>query len=256
MTQPYDFEGKNIDHAIEKACETLRVTKEKLKYDVLSYGSTGIFGLVGSKKARIRVMHPETPKNPGRKNVPPLSEPMPSEHLETPAVRDPESGPVLEAEPNLETVTAQGKSFLEQILSAITEGTRIEVEADTDPIAYNVQGGNSALLIGKRGQTLEDIQYLTEQVAIRNTTYHLRIRVDVEGYQKNRRISLERLAEKMSQKVKRTGKPAILGDMNAAERRIVHMALKDDREVRTQSRGEGVLKKISIVPRKKSPSKP
>jgi spoIIIJ-associated protein len=93
-----------------------------------------------------------------------------------------------------------------------------------------------------------------EKIVHRKSEQRIRVRVDVEGYQQNRRLSLQRLAEKVSEKVKKTGKPVTLGDLNASDRRIVHLALKNDQEVRTQSKGGGALKKLFVYPRKKQPS--
>ncbi len=255
MTRPIEFEGKNIDQAVEKACKALGVEKEELQYDVLSYGSTGIFGLVGSKKARIRV----TPPAPSARapveaeRVPPEPEAdlpeAPPSHPSGAAASDQETVP------DIETVSALGEEVLKRILDSITEDTHITVETNPEGIFYNVRGGNSALLIGKRGQTLDAIQYVVEKIVRRKTERRIRVFVDIEGYKENRRISLQRLAERVSEKVKRTGRPVTLGDMNASDRRIIHVALKDNREVRTQSRGSGALKKLSIFPKKKPLSK-
>jgi spoIIIJ-associated protein len=118
-----------------------------------------------------------------------------------------------------------------------------------------VSGGNSAVLIGKRGQTLEAIQYLVEKIVNKNRKGRVGIHVDVEGYLEKRRIRLQRLAVRMAEKVKSTGKPSAIGQMNAHDRRIVHIALQDDNRVRTQSKGEGFLKKLVIFPKKNSSSK-
>ena len=118
-----------------------------------------------------------------------------------------------------------------------------------------MHGGNSAVLIGKRGQTLEAIQYIVEKIVNKNRKGRVSIHIDVEGYLEKRRISLQRLAVKMAEKVKRTGKSVAIGQMNAYDRRIVHIALQDDNTVRTQSKGEGFLKKLIIFPRKNSSRK-
>lgn len=115
---------------------------------------------------------------------------------------------------------------------------------------FDINGGNAAVLIGRRGQTLEAIQYLVEKIINKRRGKRVRIQVDVEGYAKNRRASLKKLAGRTAEKVKRTGKPATIGQMNAHDRRIVHMALKDDNAVRTQSVGEGYIRKLVIFPKK------
>jgi spoIIIJ-associated protein len=137
----------------------------------------------------------------------------------------------------------------------ITTDATISIEERSNRIFFNVKGGNSAILIGKRGQTLEAIQYILEKIVNKKRQERIRIQVDVEGYLEKRRVSLEGLATRLAEKVKRTGKPATIGQMNSHDRRIVHIALKNDSQVRTQSMGEGVLRKLVIFPKKYSQRK-
>jgi spoIIIJ-associated protein len=249
-----EFEGKNVEKAVQKACEELNVSPEKLKHDVISYGSTGIFGLVGTKKARIRVAVPEqTPKtetvsenlNAELSNdalLPEINEivnsvlpdkSQPSEIIEFP--EDP-----------IELCT----HALQRIVDFITTEAQISVTEDSDRFVFNVKGGNSAVLIGKRGQTLEAIQYLVEKMVNKRSEKRIRIHIDIEGYLETRQTNLQRLAGRLAHKAKRTGKPVTIGQMNAHDRRIVHLALKDDNRVRTQSMGDGYMRKLMIFPRK------
>ncbi|MBW1954698.1 MAG: Jag N-terminal domain-containing protein [Deltaproteobacteria bacterium] len=261
MPQLLEFEGKNVDQAVEKACRAVNVPKEKLKYDVISYGSTGIFGLVGSKKARIRVTlarslksgeaKAETKDSDVEGDARPETSPESAREAEEKETREQPREPTGDA-----LLAAEGEEALRQIVNSITTDAQIVVKSSPEGLFYHVKGGNSALLIGKRGQTLDAIQYLLEKIVQRKSEQRIRVRVDVEGYQQNRRVSLQRLAEKVSEKVKKTGKPVTLGDLNASDRRIVHLALKNDQEVRTHSKGGGALKKLFIYPRKKPPSDP
>ena len=248
----FEIEAKNVAKAIKKACQQLSVSEDELHYDILSRGSSGIFGLAGAKKARIRIHVPE-PEVPGNLT----------------AVLDPEdsgngSFPVREGSPEstVSNVSAQtdfpaqpvdlGQVVLRRIVDAITDDAQIAVKADAERIQYNVAGGNPAILIGKKGQTLEAIQTLVDKIVNRSNNNHnrIRVRVDVEGYLETRKQNLERLAERMAEKSRRIGKPVSLGQMNAYDRRTVHMALKDHPDVRTQSRGEGPTRKLVIFPRK------
>jgi spoIIIJ-associated protein len=257
MSPWLEFEGKNVEMAIKKACHELNIPKEKLKYDVVSYGSTGIFGLVGTKKARIKVAAPA-----------PISEPV----LEVPDTAkqydrfdvqiQEDVGSQIEttdAEREIHTLADDskelGRNALQRIIDLITTDANISIEESSGRILFNVQGGNSAILIGKRGQTLEAIQYLVEKIVNKNREKRVRIQVDVEGYIEKRRISLQRLALRLAEKVKRTGKPASAGQMNAHDRRIVHITLKEDRKVRTQSMGDGFLRKLVIFPKKNASQK-
>ncbi|MBU0987634.1 MAG: Jag N-terminal domain-containing protein [Proteobacteria bacterium] len=267
MSPCFEFEDKTLEKAVQKACEKLKIPKAKLKHDVISYGSTGIFGLVGTKKARIRVTVPDP--------LPPSLPPAAPETKDTPDTPQQaeidQTAPAAFVEENEADKTSAtdecsiypapvaskeaGREVLQRILDSITTDARISVEEKSDRILFNVQGGNSAVLIGKRGQTLEAIQYLVEKVYNKSRGDRVRIQVDVEGYLKNRRANLQKLAGRLAEKVKRTGKPATIGQMNAHDRRIVHIALRDNSAVRTQSLGDGYLRKLVIFPQKNALSK-
>lgn len=171
------------------------------------------------------------------------------ENAENQPARDP-MDPAL-----VETAVEKGREALGQIVEQITDGTNIDVVLDHEHIQFNVSGGSSAILIGKRGQTLEAIQFIVDKIVNRQHEQRLRVQIDVEDYMKNRRANLRDLAERLAEKSKRTGKPVTLGQMNAHDRRIVHIALKDDRGVRTQSRGDGFYRKLIIFPKKGNPRK-
>ena len=116
-------------------------------------------------------------------------------------------------------------------------------------------GGNSALLIGKRGKTLEAIQLIVEKVINKKNEKRSRTLVDIEGYVEKRNSYLKSLAKRLADKCKRFEKPMSLGEMNPHDRRIIHITLKNDKEVGTRSKGEGVLRKIVIFPKKSSHQK-
>jgi spoIIIJ-associated protein len=259
MASILEFEEKNVELAVEKACEALKVKKEELAYDVLSYGSTGIFGLVGSKRAKIRVKLPQVDgldTNLDTKWKNELEDTRPETVNEdgfharesTEEVSESESSPLAETEEIC-------RQALQRIIDTITSDATISVKRDTDLIVFDVKGGNPAVLIGKRGQTLEAIQYLIEKIANKRNDQRVRVQVDVEGYQKSRRMNLEKLAARLAEKAVRTGKPMTIGEINAHDRRIVHLALKNDNGVRTQSLGNGTYRKLMILPKKRSPDK-
>jgi len=257
MSHCVEFEDKNVEMAVKKACEELNIPREKLKHDVISYGSTGIFGLVGTKKARIRVTLPE----PSPKVVFETSDEEKQNersHEQTVEGVDPKieiSHDVGADYSVTDDPQELGREALQKIIDLITTDATISIEEHSNRIVFNVRGGNSAVLIGKRGQTLEAMQYLVEKIVNKNRKGRVNIHIDVEGYLEKRRISLQRLAVRMAEKVKTTGKPSAIGQMNAHDRRIVHIALQDDNKVRTQSKGEGFLKKLVIFPRKNSSRK-
>ena len=250
MTSGLEFEEKNVELAVEKACKELNLSKEELEYDVLSYGSTGIFGLVGSKKAKIRVNHPR--KNVIEDKWDKLLENIPSEPiLEKYPIQTEKPAEKAEDQQILDETVDTCKQVLQRIIDTITTDTAISVEKKSDHIFFDVKGENPAVLIGKKGQTLEAIQYLIEKVANKGNDQRVRVQVDVEGYLKTRRLNLERLATRLAEKAVRTGKPMTIGQMNAHDRRIVHLALKNDGSVRTQSLGDGAYRKLMIYPKTK-----
>jgi spoIIIJ-associated protein len=145
---------------------------------------------------------------------------------------------------------ALGKQILTRIVNTITNDADIDVKEDRDRVIFNIRGGNAAVLIGKHGQTLEAIQALVEKIVNKRHEERIRIEVDVEGYLKNRKSNLQRQAARMAEKCRRIRKPVTLGYMNAHDRRIVHLALKDHDDVRTQSHGNGLLRKLMILPKR------
>ena len=234
MTSYIEFEGKNIEKAVKIACSKLKIDKEKIKYKVISHGSTGIFGLVGRKKAKISVSLPEKKKE--EKNV-------------KNKIEDKKDNAKIDNESN-EKKTGIGKDVLQKIVDSITDDAKIEIEERLNETVFNVVGGNAALLIGKRGKTLEAIQLIVGKVINNNNEKRSRTLVDIEGYMEKRNSYLKSLAKRLADKCKRFGKPVSIGEMNAHDRRIIHITLKKDKEVSTSSKGEGVLRKIMIFPKK------
>jgi spoIIIJ-associated protein len=277
MNQFVEFEGKNIDQALAKASDELNTPVERLQYDVVSYGSSGIFGLVGTKKAKIRVKSgkfkglAQEAKEQARDLVKDAfqleDDSLIDEIEEEPDVdlasesfngnggdeedegdEDQETSKVSAAD--MEKVIATGKEALQRLVDFITENSQIAVEMVGQRIVFKVEGGNSGMLIGKRGQTLEAIQYLVEKIVNKQNEHRIRVLVDVEGYLKTRKSNLQKLAGKMAEKAQKTKKPVTIGQMNAYDRRTVHLHLKSNSAVRTQSVGEGYYRKLIIFPKK------
>lgn len=244
MSQVIEFIGKNVDQALKKASNELNMPIERLRYDVVSYGSSGIFGLVGTKKAKIRIKNAleATTNNDAKAKARDL-------------VKDAFQLEDEPAEQDLEPSIVIGTQALQRILDFITTDTKIDAELGSQRILFKVEGGNSGLLIGKRGQTLEAIQYLVEKIVNKQTRQRIRVLVDVEGYLKTRKSNLQKLATKLAEKAKRTQKPVTIGQMNAYDRRTVHLHLKSNNAVRTQSVGEGYYRKLIVFPKKRRRNK-
>ncbi|MFC1876255.1 RNA-binding cell elongation regulator Jag/EloR [Thermodesulfobacteriota bacterium] len=252
MSPVLEFESKSVEEAVQKASQKLNIPPNKLAHDIISYGSTGIFGLVGSKKAKIRVLVPDDIKE---KTADTSAGEIEEGCEEAIAIVDEAFGKTIATEVSDENVTL-GKEALQKIVDFISTDAVISVSHNDGKIDYEVSGGKTAVLIGKRGQTLEAMQYLVEKIINKQNEQRVRVEVDIEGYLQTQREWLEKLALRLSEKVKKTGKPMTAGQFNAHDRRIIHIALKEDREVRTHSVGEGYYRKLKIYPKKKRRKNP
>jgi spoIIIJ-associated protein len=245
-----ELEAKNVEKAVEIACDKFNLSPQELQYDVISYGSSGIFGLGKTRNAKIRVVIPNSVP-PALHGTDDYREPNRNGNAKA-RVQDLIQETLREPGPDAATDFEQrkGQAVLQQIVDAITEGATVAAQNNGNRIHYQVKGGNSGLLIGKHGQTLQAMQSLIDKVINRNAHRRVRVQVDVEGYLENRHNNLRRHALRMAQKCKRIGKPVIVGTMNAHDRRIVHLTLKNDRDVRTNSSGEGFARKLTVFPSK------
>ncbi len=280
MTDDVEFEGKTVKDALKCAGEALERSVDNIRYDILTYGSTGIFGLVGAKKARIRVIgvqgndSPVSPRKRSTKEMKrdilrTLDDPTPNPMTETMTEDAPEvpkrseHGDRWQRIPSAEItpeIVQCSREALARIAGEISDDITINDESRRGRLNLNMVGGNSGALIGKRGQTLEAIQYLVEKIINKGRDDRVRLMVDVEGYLETRRANLKELAVRMAEKARKKGHPTTVGQMNAHDRRIIHLALKNDNSVRTQSVGEGHYRKLVIYPKnaphrkKRSPS--
>jgi len=269
MARPLEFSGSTVDKAAAAASKKLNVPQEKLKYKVLSYGSSGIFGLVGAKKAKIKVDLPSEPAGKKKKSaVARIKERLkghsrqkdgPAESNRNGAKRSEKLAAGSGSDPNgaaeKNELVQIGYRLLNRITETVAGNAEIHTEVQSDRLIYRIESTEAAVLIGKRGQTLEAIQYLTEKVINKNSDKRMSVLVDVEGYLEKRQQNLASLASRMAEKAVRTSKPVTIGQMSAYERRIVHLTLKGDHRVRTQSRGDGYLRKLIIFPAKKGNKK-
>ncbi len=258
-----EFEGKNVEAAIEKACEELEIDTDNLKYDVISNGSSGIFGLVGVRKAKIRVETKEDSLNniETGKDIEKKEDTGSSlvdeafndlerkkEGIKTKEdIKDRKTKEKRESNVPQEIIDL-GKETLTKIVDLITTGATISVNQRPEKIIFNIDGGESGVIIGKRGQNLEAIQYIVDKVLNKKSDQRVRLQVDVGGYLEKKKANLKRLALKLATKTKKTGKPSTIGEMNAHDRRIVHITLRSDKKVRTQSVGDGYYRKLIIFP--------
>lgn len=204
-----EIEARTTEEAIQKACEHLHLSQEDLDIEVLESRSAGIFGLVGNKKARIRVK--------------------------------------IKADSSM--LVAQ--ETLERIISLMSLDSKVTAEKKGDDIVLNMEGNNAGILIGYKGRTLEALEYIVNRAVNKVAENRVRVILDSENYRQRKEESLRRLALKMSEQAKKTRKTATINAINPHDRRIVHLALKGDPHVQTKSDGEGLLKKVHIIPNRR-----
>ncbi len=148
-----------------------------------------------------------------------------------------------------ESITDVVKNFLNKTFTAMNLVVEIVLDYDEENSQINIElkGDDMGMLIGKRGQTLDSLQYLTSLVANKKTEEYVKIKIDTENYRQRRKETIENLAKNVASKVKKTGRPAFLEPMNPYERRIIHAALQDDKYVDTHSEGEEPHRKVVVT---------
>ncbi len=149
-------------------------------------------------------------------------------------------------------VEETAREFLEKVFTAMNLEVKIEINymENERTVEINLAGDEMGLLIGKRGQTIDSLQYLVSLVVNKESKEYLRVKVDTENYRKRRKTTLEELAKNIAYKVKRTKRPVSLEPMNPYERRIIHSALQDDKYVTTKSEGEEPYRHIIVLLKK------
>jgi spoIIIJ-associated protein len=221
-----EVSGRTVDEAIGKALEELGADLDQVETEVLSQGSRGILGL-GAEQARVRVTLVEAPGYP--------TEEAAEESWEA-----------------REEVSKVAVAVLGDLLRHMGIQATVVARAPSDdrsmPVVLDVQGDDLGILIGRQGDTLRDLQYITRLIASRKLQRWVNVVVDVAGYKKRRERVLTELAERMAERVIADGRPLSLEPMPAHERRIVHIALRDHEQVTTESTGEGQRRKVVISP--------
>lgn len=145
---------------------------------------------------------------------------------------------------------ASTRQFLDSMFQAMNLEVEIEIKYDKDQMEIDLRGPNMGVIIGKRGQTLDSIQYLTSLVANKNRDKYVKVFMDTENYRQKREETLVRLASKMAKNVKATRRTMVLEPMNPYERRIIHSALQSDSKIQTFSEGEEPYRKVAIALKK------
>lgn len=230
-----EFSGKSVNDAVTEATITLGVPSSELEYEVISEGSGGLFGMF-SKEAVIKARRKEE---------------QPDETAqEKPAAAAAEEAPEENAEK--EQRTFAGGEKLTAFLTAVLEqmGSPAEVQIDVDEVEkavnVNLKGENTGDIIGKKGQTLDALQYLASIVANKGSDEYYRIRLDTKNYRERRTKTLENLAKNTAAKVKKTRHKVVLEPMKPYERRIIHAYLQNEPGIVTKSEGEEPRRRVVV----------
>jgi spoIIIJ-associated protein len=202
-----EITAATVEQAIEKAEAQLGLNRDQFEIEVVKEGKSGILG-VGSREAVIRVTPVTLPEKDAVKRV---------------------------------------TEILDTLLGLLSVQGKVEVLSDELPLALDIKGDDLGILIGRRGQTLASLEYITKLIVVGRLKAWLPLTVDVGGYKKHRLDSLQRLALYLAEQVKSRHRPITMEPMPANERRIVHLALADDLDVTTQSIGEGENRKVVIL---------
>ena len=205
-----EVSGKTVDDAVTNALVQLGVTSDQIEYEVVEKGSSGFLG-IGSKEAVISVRIRQVP------------------------------------------IVDVAKGFLDDVFGAMDIGeveVVINLKEEDNLLEIELKGDDMGILIGKRGQTLDSLQYLTNLAVNRQSDSYFKVKIDTENYRQRRKDTLENLAKNIAYKVKRTKRPVSLEPMNPYERRIIHFSLQGDKYVTTYSEGEEPFRHVVVAPKK------
>ncbi len=214
-----EITAKTVSEAITEACQQLSVTSDRLDYEVIDEGSNGFLG-IGSKPAVIKAAVKEDAAK--------------------------EEDIMFESEG---FIAKRAEIFLKDVFEAMQMKVAIDVKYDDleKSMDIDLSGDEMGILIGKRGQTLDSLQYLVSLVVNKGSADYIRVKVDTENYRERRKETLENLAKNIAYKVKRTKRPVSLEPMNPYERRIIHSALQNDRYVTTHSEGDEPFRRVVVT---------
>lgn len=267
--------AKTVDDAITEALIQLGVTSDRLEYEVIEKGSAGFLG-IGMKQAVIEARRKPEPKEE-KVEEPVVEEPVKAEQKKVEAVQpqkaaaekkadEPQKAAFEKAvekevkeevkkETKLVEVQPQTieavEDFLKNTMKAMDMEVELKTEIDQDgALCVDMSGEHMGILIGKRGQTLDSLQYLANRVANKHQEGYVRVKLDTENYRARREETLRHLAKNIAHKVKRNRRPVALEPMNPYERRIIHSALQSDPYVMTHSEGEEPFRKVVITLKK------
>ncbi len=249
MEEPLEFTGETVDAAIAAGLKALDAKPGEVLVEVLEEPSRGVFG-IGARPARVRLklmrVAPPPPVAPSHAQAP-VSEEQPTDdddetYGDDDGVFSDEDGDVARSVllELLDKMNIRGQVTVRQ--GEIAKGE------DNAPFILDIEGADANMLIGRRGDTLAALQYITRLIVSRRLERRANIIVDADGYKSRRTERLEQLAVRMADEAVQSGRTVTLEPMPANERRIIHMTLRERQDVETRSAGEGDARKVTIVP--------
>lgn len=270
--------AKTIEAAVQQGLEQLGISREEAVVHVVEQPSSGLFGLIHKRMAVVDISAPDEPEPEPVVEETPAAEPTPVEEpkaeeataeeampetkpeeaakLEAESVAEPDAEAPVEKKPAKEDfvfnpeeqkqTAEEAKAFLAGVFQGMHLDVTMECMMSEERILINLCGDGLGILIGKHGQTLDALQYLTNLAAGKSFRHHYFVLLDVENYRERRKDTLEALAKRLAGKVKRTSEEVRLEPMAAGERRIIHLALQDDHAVTTESEGEAPYRYVVI----------
>ena len=217
MDEFVEFSGKNVDEAIARACEHFQTDRDQLEIEIITGGSSGIFGLVGVKKARIKAK---------KRN-------------------------------NLRELELLIEDIVTNLIRPMSPNPEILIDLQSEPILVTIKDKeNSGLIIGRDGQTIAALQYVANRIIAKKWPGTSRIQLDTGDYRQKQNERLRKTAIYLAQQAKRAGRIMSTQPLSSYHRRLIHLALQNDYEVQTKSTGEGSMKKVLIIPRRRRRNNP
>ena len=268
------FSAKTVEDAVINASIAFGTSSDHIEYEVIEKGSTGLLGLFG-KPAVIRAKVKETEGDPtndtfipetlhespnadkkektGKKSTETVKteetfhESKPAK-TETSEKEESKSEAASHKSDEVEPVSDEYVTFLTDIFRIMNMEVKIESKFDqtNNVLDINLAGDDMGILIGKRGQTLDSLQYLVSLLVNKKREHYVRVKLDTENYRERRKETLETLAKNIANKVKRTKRPVSLEPMNPYERRVIHAVLQNDKYVLTRSEGEEPYRHVVV----------
>lgn len=265
-----DFQAKTVDQAIEDACRFFAVERDALEIDIVSGGSSGIFGL-GAKKATIRAKRRRLAPAPEEAPQPQVVETVykdlprdPAPALAAEAISGEDDAADFEDEDELPApgslspeelilLEADIRRIMTALLLPMGVNVTLTIDVSASPVNVHIDDeDNSGLIIGRDGQTITALQYLANRIVSKTWPQSPRIQLDAGDYRQKQEEQLLGIAQFLSEKAKKSGRVQSTRPLSSFHRRVVHMALQNDRGVQTRSKGEGHMKRVLIVPVKRS----